>query len=160
MLCVQHSSAHSPFTFVFRVAEKLTKSTRLLDLPEHGYHALAPHRQLYRPWSPISASFDSARVAPFGNGEESLGRQAMLAMLLLARRNEPSMVHSVLGRFQVLQVLLGTIAVVGQDRFRTLPDCLLNEFRHRLQLLFVIGCSITDCPTISSQVGSTAACAL
>ena len=45
----------------------------------------------------------------------------MLAMLLLARRDEPlDLTLRFLGRLQVLQVLLRTISVVGQNRFRTL----------------------------------------
>ena len=64
----------------------------------------------------------------------------MLAMLLLPSRDEPfDPTLRLIGRFQVLQILFRTISVVGQDRFRTLPRLLLDEFHHRNQLLLIIG---------------------
>src|SRR5579862_7775270 len=90
----------------------------------------------------------------------ALRRQAMLAMLLLACRDEAlHLTFRLIGRFQVLQILFRAIAVVGQDRSRTLPRLLLDDFHHRHSCFLSLAASVTDCPTINSSVGSTAVCA-
>src|ERR1017187_4673695 len=65
----------------------------------------------------------------------------MLTMLLLPRRDKPlDLTLRRTARFQAIQVLLRTVSVVGQNRFRALPRLLFDEFHHRHQLLFIIGC--------------------
>src|ERR1700674_5445815 len=130
-----------PFYFLFSAEQELTEPARLLDLPEHRLHyALArrvdgfAHLGLQFPFHP----FHPGRAL---RQRTALRRQAMLAMLLLACRDEPlDLTLRFLGRLQVLQVLLRTISVVGQNRFRTLSLLLFDEFHHGLQLLFIIGC--------------------
>ena len=86
----------------------------------------------------------------------------MLAVLLLARRDEPfDLVFRLCPPSEELQVLLRTISVVGKER-------LGDAVRLRCSMSSTIGfncllsllASPTVWPTINSNVGSTAACAL
>ena len=82
----------------------------------------------------------------------------MLAVLLLARRDEPfDLVFRLVGRGEELQVLLRTISVVGKERC---PDCCSMSSTIGFNCLLSLLASVTVCPTINSNVGSTAACAL
>src|SRR5260221_13888915 len=77
------------FHFLFSAQQELTKSTRLLDLPEHRFHhAFArrvdgfAHLGLQLPFHPVYPG----RVF---RQSTALRRQAMLAMLLLAGPSDP-----------------------------------------------------------------------
>ena len=113
MLCVAHTSAHSPRTFLDSAEEKLSEAPRLFDLAKDRFHNALPR-----------CVYFSSRLRPefarhFVHSRGSLGKWSPFAALRLMSVFLSACRYINIHRLflQILQIPFRAVTAVGQQLF-------------------------------------------